>query len=195
MNRLLAGSVALVLVIAAPAVSAVRRNPISMSAVGPLHLGMNQEAEKKALHKLRPGALRWVHDTHIKGGLTYREYSYYRGYGVDSYAVGFLGPRGKPRLLRVARITTYLPADRTARGAHLGTSLDALARMYGSAMHCGGMIGNPNRSWEYKPCRVGAADKRHIVLLVGYDLGVSHEWTVNRIFVEEPGLNVPYLFQ
>jgi hypothetical protein len=180
-------------VLAAPAASAVRRNPISMSAVGPLRLGMTQGAEKKALRKLRPGSLRWVHDRHIKGGLTYREYSYYRSNGVDSYAVGFLGPRGKPRLLRVARITTYVPADRTARGAHLGTSLDALNRMYGSAMHCGTMISQ--RSWEYKPCRVGPSTKRHIVLLIGFDLGVSHEWTVNRIFVEEPGLRVSYLFQ
>ena len=188
MKRRLALSAVVLFVLAAPAASALRHNEITSSAIGPLRLGMNQGAEKTALSQLRPGSLRSVHNTHVKGGLTYREYSYYLGYGEDSYTVGFLGPRGRPRLLRVARIVTYVAADRTARGAHVGTSLEALDRMYGGAMHCGQTI--PSRNREFRPCRVGAVNKRHIVLLIGMTLGHSG-WTVDRILVEEPGVKIP----
>ncbi len=192
MTRLLATSAVLLLAVAAPAASAVEHNRLTMSAIGPLRLGMDRAAEKKALRQLRPGSLRGVHDTHVKGGLTYREYSYYRGLGNDSYTVGFLGPRGKPRYLRVARIITFVAADRTSRGAHVGTSLDVLDRMYGSAMHCGQPI-YPWPGANFMPCRVGALSKRHIVLLLSSN-GASSGWTVSRIIIQVPGLTVP-IFQ
>jgi len=185
---MLAASAVFLLALATPATSAVRHNRIAPSAIGSLRLGMDRQAAKKALRQIRAGTLRSVQDTHVAGGSTYLEYSYYRGYGIDSYTLGFLGPCGKPRALRVARILTFVPADRTARGAHVGTSLAALDRMYGSSMHCGPTI-EVGRGTGYMPCRVGAASKRHIVLLLSKN-DVSG-WTVGRVIVQVPGLKIP----
>ncbi len=151
---------------------------------------MNQAAEKKALRQLRPGSFRSFQDTGVKGGLVYREYSYYRGYGIDSYHVGLLGQKGHPRTLHVARITTFVAGDRTARGAHVGLFEDAVRKKYGSAMRCGQIIYGASRVVLYKPCPIGAASKRHIVLLLSRNVTDS-VWKVDRIAVQEPGLKVP----
>jgi hypothetical protein len=190
MKRLVAVSAVLVVALTAPAASAVKHNRIAMSAIGPLRLGMDQAAERKALRQLRPGSFRSYDDTDVKGGLVYREYSYYRGYGVDSYHVGFLGQRGHPRSMRVARIVTFVAADRTAVGAHVGMSEDAARRMYRSAMHCGQIIYGASRVVLYKPCPVGAASKQHIVLLMSRNV-VDSVWKVDRIAAQKPGLTVP----
>jgi hypothetical protein len=149
---------------------------------------MDQPTARKALRRVRPGTLRSVQTTPVKGRHVYREYSYYRGYGIDSYLIGFLGARGKPLTLRVARIVTFVPGDRTARGAHVNMSLDALKRLYGGAMHCGTLI-EVGRGTGYMPCRVGPVNERHIVLLLSKN-DVSG-WTVGRIIVQQPGLNIP----
>jgi hypothetical protein len=184
--RLFAASAVLLLALAAPTASAVRHNRISSSAVGPLRLGMDPAAAKKALRSLRPGTLRGVERQDVKGGLVYLEYSYYRGLGDDSYAVGFLGPKGKPRHLRVARLVTFVAGDRTGRGAHVGMSENAVARMYG-AMTCGQTI--IRRVVDYKACRVGAASKQHIVFLFSKYF-TDPVLTVNRIAPEQAGLKI-----
>jgi hypothetical protein len=188
MKRLaLAG--ALLLALAVPAVSSgVRHNRISKDGIGPVRLGMDLAAAKKAIRQIRAGTLRSVETTDLHGGLVYREYNYYRGYGIDSYLVGFLGPKGKPKKQHIARIVTFVPADRTARGAHVGTTLRTLYRIYRGSMRCGQTIylGRPT---SYTPCRVGAASKRHIVLLVSNnDTSPS---SIGRIILQQPGLGVP----
>ncbi len=171
---------------AAPA--SAPHNRITTSGIGALRLGMGSAAAKRALRQVRAGTLRSCDDRHLPGGLVYRQCSYFRGYGEDSYWVGFLGPRHDSKRLRVARIVTFVPRDRTAAGAHVRMGLRPIYKTYGRVMRCAQTIyiGKPI---AYTPCRLGAARKPHIVLLFSSS-GNDGPWIINRIVVQEPGLRI-----
>jgi len=192
MRRLVGVSAVLFLAFAGAATPAnAPHNRITASGIGALRLGMGSAAAKRALRQVRAGSLRSCQDTHLQGGLLYRQCSYYRGYGEDSYYLGFLGPRHHLKQLRVARVVTFIQRDRTARGAHVGMGLRPIYKMYGRVMRCGQLIAL-GRPIEYTPCRLGAATKPHIVLLFSSS-GNYGPWIINRIIVQEPGLRIPVI--
>jgi hypothetical protein len=192
MRRLVGVSAVFFLALAGAAAPAnAPHNRITTSGIGALRLGMGNAAAKRALRQVRAGALRSCEDTRLHGGLLYRQCSYYRGYGEDSYSIGFLGPRRAPKRLRVARIVTFVQRDRTSRGAHVGMGLRPIYKMYGRVMRCDQTIyiGKPI---AYTPCRLGAETKPHVVLLFSAS-GNDGPWIINRIIVQEPGLRIPVI--
>lgn len=187
-------SVAFSLALATPAPS---KQPggyaVTAKGIGPLKLGMRLSNAKRALKRMRAGTLRAVHDTRLGGGAVYREFGYYRGLGRDSYTVGYLGSPGH---FRLARIITYVGADKTSRGVHVGTPSRTLHKAYGGQMRCGQTI-YTGRAAAYTPCRLGSPQQRHIVLLlsgggqVSGNVTVVYPERVGRIYVQEPRLKVP----
>jgi hypothetical protein len=189
MRRLAGVSAALFLALAGAATPAnAPQNRVTTSGIGTLKLGMSRAAAAKALRKMRAGTLQTTDDRKLSGGLVFRESTYVRGLGEDSYHVGFLGPRHHPKRLRLARIVTFVRGDRTAKGAHVAMGLRPIYRMYGRTMRCGQAI-YTGRPIAYTPCRLGAATKPHIVLLFSAS-GNNGPWIINRIIVQQPGLSI-----
>ena len=190
MKRLLAVSVVLLLALAGPAASTKGGFLVTNDSVGPLKLGMSKTQAQRALKRMHPGALRGCYYTRIKPGVVYRECQWYRPYTGESYYVGYLRS-SNPSRMRVARITTLIHVDHTARGARYGMTDRRLYAMYGRELHCGQPLsfGTP-QAWVL--CRVGRQAKRHIVfvLILG---GQPYRGTVSRIVVQVPGLKVPLI--
>lgn len=189
--RRLAGVSAVLFLALAPAAgtAGAPHNRITATGLGALRLGMSKPAATQALKKIRPGTLRSADDTKLGHGVVFRDYSYFRGLGVDSYQIGFLGRHGDPGSFRVARIVTMVHADRTARGAYVGMRLRPVYKRYGRVMRCGQVIYNGTPT-AYTPCWLSARTKPHVVLLFSIS-GNNDPWHISRIIVQAPGLRIP----
>ncbi len=150
-------------------------------SVGPLRLGMSEQAARRALRKLDPGS-RLVKRIRKGTATEYLEYTY--PYDYTSYTVGYLGRPGKRR---VVFAMSHVDENKTREGVGVSALEVKLARTY-RGLRCQNFYGvTSNRR---KECLLGSPNRPHTIFVVGAGETVmgrpSRPPRIIRVLVEQP---------
>ncbi|MBA3366870.1 MAG: hypothetical protein H0U03_13985 [Actinobacteria bacterium] len=132
---------------------------VPAKSIGPLRLGMSEQAARRALRKLDPGS-RLVRRIRRGTATEYVEYSYPIWY--TSYDVGYLGRPGKRR---VVLIITHVDENKTREGVGVSALQTTLLRTYGRRLACRQAFLNLQLRYQTE-CRLGPSARRHTVFVV-----------------------------
>jgi len=132
-------------------------------SIGPLRLGMSEQAARQALRRLDRGS-RLVKRIRRGTPSEYVEYSYPILY--TAYEVGYLGP---PAKRRVVLIITHVDENKTREGVGVSTTETRLLRTYRGLRCKQVLVGNPAR----KECLLGSRNGPHTIFALGPEHVIS----------------------
>ena len=125
-------------------------------SIGPLKLGMKEEAARPILRKL--GGSRLV--KHIRKGTETEYIERMYPYDFTAYTVGYLGRPGKRR---VVLISSHVDENKTREGVGVGTTEAKLARTY-RGLRCRDLYGIP--ADRRKECLLGSRNRPYTIFVL-----------------------------
>lgn len=149
-------------------------------SIGPLRLGMSEQAARRILRRLGRGSRL---EKHIRKGTSSEYLEYTHPYVFTAYTIGYLGRPGKRR---VVLIISHVDENKTREGVGVSTTEAKLVRTYRRLACKLVLVGNPSRT----ECLLGSRSRPHTIFAVDPGYAISGRPPlpprVMRVLVQQP---------